>query len=460
MASLTLTNKMLGSRKMAINPNVRLLVFEGTIRSSKTVTAIQCFMDHLHDSDHELHLIGGADLDAIRDNLLEGDTGILRNYPETKLRKDKIGSYYLEVGSYLATRDEHGKVVSWIPMIKKVLLTGYTSKDKWKKILGKTIDTILVDEVNVASKQFIDECFARQVSVDLPLTIWTLNGDNPMHWIYTDYINRCKYLATLPIPASIRADMDKVPKVDGWYYIHWTMQDNPIMTPEKIERAKAMYPVGSYYYKIKILGERGAPGRLIYIDYLNEKLIRSNVEDTREYMYYTIGVDIAETRAKNVFALVGWKNGYSECCVMDIDVFATTGGYAEKRQRLEAFVRKHKQNKLIEGVAIDSAEGNFIIDMRSHLGRLLDVRVIPSNKATIKERIDMNIVALSSGRLTFDTKCKRVYDAFLSAKWEEGKEGEVREDDNQELNDILDAVEYAQTVHMKAFMKARYESID
>lgn len=455
--AVIITNKTLGVRKMALSPKVRLLAFEGTIRSSKTVSAIQCFMDHLHDSDQELHLIAGADLDAIRDNLLDGDMGILKNYPEAKLRKDKIGSYYLEVSSFLSVRDERGKIVEWSPMLKKVLLSGYTSKDKWKKILGKTFDTILVDEVNVASKQFIDECFARQVSVDNPLTIWTLNGDTPEHYIYTDYINRCKYLDTLPTPASIRADMDKVQKEPGWYYIHWNMGDNPVMTADKIERAKSMYPVGSYYYKIKILGERGAPGRLIYLDYLKDSLIvdEKELEESREYMYFTVGVDIAETKAKNVFVLLGWKDNYSQCCVFDIDIFSTTSGYAEKRARLEAFIKQHKQTKYIECIAIDSAEGNFIMDMRGHL-KALQIPVRPSNKATIKERIDMNIVALSTGRLKFSSKCKRVYDAFASAKWVEGKEGEIREDDNQELNDILDATEYAQTVHMHSFMRNRY----
>ena len=72
---------------------------------------------------------------------------------------------------------------------------------------------------------------------------------------------------------TIQAEMDRVEKNKGWYYTHWVMSDNPVMTPEKIQRAVAIYPKGSYYYTIKILGERGVPGDLIYLDYLNDNQI-------------------------------------------------------------------------------------------------------------------------------------------------------------------------------------------
>ena len=173
----TFTSKCVDNLAIGLSGKCQLHIYEGTIRSSKTVTAIQEFYESVQCSNEVLHLIAAADLDAIRENILNSQFGLLVTHPETcRLMKDKIGSYYV--------------YPPILQTLKRVLLRLYA--DRWEKVLGKTLGIILVDEVNTANKQFIDECFARQVSVDNPLMIWTLNGDNPQHWIYQDYINRAK----------------------------------------------------------------------------------------------------------------------------------------------------------------------------------------------------------------------------------------------------------------------------
>jgi PBSX family phage terminase large subunit len=451
------TDKSLDNIAIGLCGKCHLHIYEGTIRSSKTVTAIQEFYEAVCASEEVLHLIAAADLDAIRENILNSQFGLIATHPETcKLVKDKIGSYYVAIRSDIPSNI----------LERRVLLAGYTSADRWEKVLGKTLGVILVDEVNTANKQFIDECFARQVSVDNPLMIWTLNGDNPQHWVYQEYINRAKIIGNAP--ATIRAEMDRVEKTRGWYYTHWVMSDNPVMTPEKIERAAAIYPKGSYYYTIKILGERGVPGDLIYLDYLTDKqIIDAYAKDERGAFKYklcrfVIGVDIGESKACNAFVLLGYTSDYSLCVVLEVDSFVKLG-YAQKKERLNAFIKRaeivmrkfnYNLRSSLEGVSVDSAEGNFINDLKGeYMGQ--GVNVIASYKATIKQRIDMNIVALSSGKLLFDKAAEKVYRAFSVAKWAEGKKGEEREDKGEEHIDILDATEYGQTVHMRALMLAK-----
>ena len=453
----TFTSKCVDNLAIGLSGKCQLHIYEGTIRSSKTVTAIQEFYESVQCSNEVLHLIAAADLDAIRENILNSQFGLLVTHPETcRLMKDKIGSYYVSIRSDIPSNI----------LERRVLLAGYTSADRWEKVLGKTLGIILVDEVNTANKQFIDECFARQVSVDNPLMIWTLNGDNPQHWIYQDYINRAKIIGNVPV--TIQAEMDRVEKNKGWYYTHWVMSDNPVMTPEKIQRAVAIYPKGSYYYTIKILGERGVPGDLIYLDYLNDnQIIDAYAKDERGAFKYklcrfVIGVDIGESKACNAFVLLGFTIDYSLCVVLDIDSFVKLG-YAAKKERLKSFVVRTEEKikrfnynlrTTLEGISIDSAEGNFINDLKGEYMRV-GITVISSYKATIKQRIDMNIVALSSGKLLFDKAAEKVYRAFSVAKWAENKKGEEREDKGEEHIDILDATEYGQTVHMRALMLAK-----
>ena len=209
----------------------RLISCEGTVRSSKTIDLIECFCILLDMTPDYLHLIACKDSDAITDNILDSNgLGILKRYPNLfKLKKDKIGGYYL------AFRDSKGRQ-------KKVLLCGYDKEPSWSKILGKTLGIILVDEVNIASKKFIDECFARQSSAEMPRTLWSLNGDDPSHWVYQEYINYCKPLMREEIPQSILNDMDEKPDKKGWFYFHFNFRDNPVMTEEKIQAIMDIYP--------------------------------------------------------------------------------------------------------------------------------------------------------------------------------------------------------------------------
>lgn len=449
MSSPKITNKMLDAISIGLNPACTVHIHEGTVRSSKTTVAIIEFFEAVQKSDEVLHLIAAADLDAIRENILNVKYGLMDQFGEyCSLRKDSIGGFYLNIRC-----DYPGK-----PEKKKVLLANYSDASKWEKILGKTFGVILVDEVNTANEQFIDECFARQVSCDEPLQIWTLNGDTPDLWVYTKYINHARIYGNAPI--SIRKDMDRVPKVKGWWYQHWTMEDNPIMTPEKIERAKSIYPPGSYYYTVKILGERGSAGEKIYQEYITDEAIKPL--KTEGYMYFGMGVDIGATRACNSFTLIGITADYSKVGIIDKMTFEQCG-YRDKTQRLKEFCYRWIQKGVVpDYIAVDSAEQNYIADLRQEFKREGLPQIIGSYKATIKQRIDMNVVLLAKGRLEFnDTEEGReVFRAFQAAKWEDGKAGLVREDKNERINDILDSLEYAETRHMKKIMYASGVTIE
>lgn len=434
-------DKHLDFLTLALKPMTRLLTLEGTIRSSKTVIAIQAFFYRVYESESEKHLIAARDMDAINDNILNSELGLLRLFPHhCKLVKDKIGGYYIRL------RGRHGQM-------KKIMLTSYSDKTRWTKVLGGSIECIFVDEVNIANKQFIDECFARQTSFDNPFTIWTLNGDFPTHWVYQDYINRCEIVGRAP--ASIRADMDAVTKTFGWFYTHWNMADNPVMTPKKIEAAAGIYPTGSYYYTIKILGERGVPGDLIYIDYINESDLIEKI-DLARYSTFGIGVDIGASRAQNSFILGGFKQNHTAAAIIDKLTFQQVG-YAEKTKRLIGFVEKwQKEGIRINYITVDNAELNYIADLAAEFRRRGLPPVFACDKATIKQRIDLMILLMARGKIKFnDTKeGKNVLQAFKMARWAEGKKGKEREDNNEWFNDVMDSTEYMLTRFMARLLMA------
>ena len=234
-------------------------------------------------------------------------------YPDKyKFSKDPIGGYYIEV----------------IGTDKEILLVGYSDASKWEKILGKDIETILIDECNIADEQFMNESFARQGATEHPITIMTLNGDDPGHKIYTDRVNKSLIIGNCPV--SIRADMDRVTiKKRGYYYMHFTFKNNPKLTAKMIRDLNALYPRGSHYHKTRILGERGKWGITIFSDYMTPDLLvdikakDQNGKPIYNLIKHAIGVDIAEGRATNVFAIVGFEKDYKYAALCGLMVFPT-----------------------------------------------------------------------------------------------------------------------------------------
>lgn len=449
--SLQVTNKQIRTSSLAVKDYVRLIALEGPSRGSKTADIIQAFYYAVFDSEERYHAICGQNYDTINRNILYAqDVGLIETHPELVIKKKQNGGYYISMQSPMGE--------------KEILIASYGDASKWKKILGGTIGVFLIDEANIANKDFIDETFARQLSCEHPKTFLTLNGDDPLHLIYQEIINYCKIVGDCP--SSTRALMNEFQEKkgikQGYYYIFYKMSDNPIMTPDKIERAMSIYPVGSYYYITKLLGERGKQGNLIYSDYMSPDLLvdafaKDSFGRSKYPMYrYTIGIDIGETRAANVFSLVGWAKNYESCIVLACFPFVRVG-YNIKRQKLNEWLDmvKNLVNVMqIEAIFVDSAESNFIIDLQEPVKQGYGLDVLPSYKATIKQRIDAFIVGLSTGRIKFNKNCQNAYDAYNSAVWVKDKIGLERLDDNSVKIDIMDSIEYAVTRHMKALMSS------
>lgn len=449
-------DKILDAIQLALDPRTRCLTFEGTIRSAKTVTAIQIFHLLVQRMKGKYALIAAENYDAIRTNLLQAERGLMTLYPDKyRFVKEEIGGFYVEA----VTKGG----------IKEILLCGYADSSKWEKILGKDIEVVMIDEVNIADKQFVDETFARQGATEHPVTIFTLNGDDPQHVIYAERIN--KSLIVGNCPASTKAEMGKQNvKKRGYFYMWWSFDDNPKLTQEQKRELRHEFPVGSYYHKTKILGERGKWGILIYADYMDNSLIQnlyaydrntkridaSKLDPKHNIVHYTMGVDIAEGKASNVFILMGFDKNYGRAFVLDHLIFKSRDdmgrpvGFKKKTEYLKAFLAKH-QEKRLDFISVDSAEGNYINDLR---GENLGVQVIGSYKATIKQRIDLLIILFNKKRILFDSSCADIYAAYQSATWTKGKEGIEREDSGATANDIMDAAEYALTTYMTALSTA------
>ena len=440
MSSFQWTGLLVDRLKVILNDSAYVSVLEGPARSAKTALAIQAFYYLVWDSDEQYHILAGQSYETITRNILDADTiGLLKAFDLT-IERDKIGNAYIPIYS---TKGK--KIIRLLP---------YSDKSKWKNLLGATVGVCFIDEVNIADKQFVLEAFARQASTDRPKQIWTLNGDDPEHYIYQEFINYAQIVGDVPSSTLgiMQSFQEKQGIKQGYYYMHFKMSDNPVMTPDKIARISQIYPIDSFYYKTKVLGERGVQGDMLFLDYMNSRLLIDASILKKDIKRYTIGVDIGETQALNSFVLVGWTEGYRYAVVMS-ELHFQKVGYKEKTAKLRGWLEtilKYVPSQMVEGIFIDSAESNFIADIGGDFYRDYGIKVAPSYKATIKERIDMMIIGFSTQRILIDNSCRAIYDSYAKAIRE--KDGR-RQDENKPENDLMDATEYALTRHMVALMR-------
>lgn len=428
---------------------IRVIALEGTVRSGKTIDLIEVFCIALDDTPDYLHLIACKDTDAINDNIIESNgLGIIKRYPNLfKLKKDKIGGYYLQF------KDTKGRM-------KKILLCGYDKASSWVKILGKTLGIIFINEANTASKQFVDECFARQASAERPLTLLDLNGDDPSHWIYQEYINYCKPLLREEIPQTILQDMDEKENRKGWYYFHFNFRDNPIMTESKIQDIMNIYPVGSYYYNTKVLGIRGRSEGSVFAQYIVDRELEKAF-DTQRIIVYDIGLDIGNNEIKRgtILTLTAIERGFTDCYVVEsyeAKSMEVNSLVSELTNKIGEWYDKY-DNFRFNGVWMDSygAIQLMLETLRREITKQrmyrLDGKVNPclkfGDEKGRKARLELLMMLISQRRIHFNEKSKNTLNSLKKLVYNE-KDG-LPLDENQLEMDYYDSLCYALTPHIR-----------
>ncbi|MGI6028255.1 MAG: PBSX family phage terminase large subunit [Candidatus Heteroscillospira sp.] len=99
-------------------------------------------------------------------------------------------------------------------------------------IQGVTLCGVLLDEVALMPRSFVEQAIAR-CSVEGARLWFNCNPESPEHWFYREWICRTEERRAL--------------------YLHFSMEDNPSLSPEMLERYRRMYS-GAFYRRF-VLGE-------------------------------------------------------------------------------------------------------------------------------------------------------------------------------------------------------------
>lgn len=396
--------------------DAKLIVTEGTTASGKTTgIGTVCFMCAVEQSNKKLHLIMSKTTGTAEKNIIASDAGIMSIWD---------GEYkYMGRGSvdykfpHLIKNDGS----------KIIMIIGYDNKPSQRNILGSQFGVALVDEGNTAQIETLRELMTRADKL-----YFTNNPDAPDLPYFTEIVNHCVDKTPELTPPSIQADL--IQDKENWHYYFFDFNDNPSLTPEKIEEKKSMLEPTTKIYKNKILGLRCRAVGLVF-NMRDEYYINS--EDLpRQFDYISIGVDTAySSKSDDLLAVVVVGIADGVCYVLDEYAHNNRDGVLAPSDFVPIvadIVTRYNQHICF----VDSADQSTMSEARKIRP---DIQWIESYKQTkIVDRINLMNGWLWNGSMKIVRGLKNLDKELNSYSWQENKD--IPEDGNDHM---INALQYA-----------------
>lgn len=375
--------------------------WEGSIRSGKTIASLIRWAEYVPTAPAGHLAILGWTLTTIQRNVLD---------PLTNLHPSIV-------------RHTRGSNVAWI-MGREVQLVGFSDRRSEAVIRGLTLAGAYVDEATLMPEQTFVQLLGR-LSVDDAKLFFTTNPDSQAHWL------RRRYLARL----------DALP---DWRVWHFTMDDNPALSPVYVEAKKREFT--GLWYRRFILGEWVSAEGAIYDAWDPERHVIPWASLPSIQRLLAVGVDYGTTNPTSAVLLGLGEDG----TLYAVDEWrydpATTQRRltdAELSQRLRAWLHEPhlpagQPGLTPEWVFVDPAAASFKVQLRQDgEGYVTD----GDNRVGYGIRAVASLLAL--GALHVTDRCRGVIDEAPSYAWDP-KATDKGEDKPLKVGDhSLDALRYA-----------------
>lgn len=225
------------------------LICDGAIRSGKTVFMMLSFVDDaMRRYSNQRFGICGKTVDSTVKN-------IIAPYLELTYAKEKYKIQWRRSDKLLIVSQGNKKNVFEV--------FGGKDESSFMLIQGRTLAGVLLDEVALMPRSFVEQAVAR-CSVAGSKLWFNCNPDSPQHWFYTDWILNAKERNAL--------------------HLHFQLEDNPALDAAVVQRYKKLYT--GVFYQRYILGQWVVAEGLVY------DFSESNITDEQpEGAEYYISVD-------------------------------------------------------------------------------------------------------------------------------------------------------------------------
>lgn len=274
-------------------------------------------------------------------------------------------------------------------------------------IQGMTLGGVLLDEVALMPRSFVEQSLAR-CSVEGSKLWFNCNPENPMHWFHEEWVKKAEQKNCL--------------------YLHFTMEDNPSLTPKMIERYKSLYS-GAFYERF-VEGKWVAAHGLVYPMFKSATHVAVPPGGMPSECY--ISCDYGTVNPSS-FGLWGRYSGqwYRMC-----EYYFDSRAVGEQRTDEEhyASLEELAGNFAIRAVIVDPSAASFIECIRRH-GKFT---VIPA-KNEVVDGIRKVSDALKERKLLFSPSCTDSIREFGLYSWDNTA---LRDKPRKEHDHAMDDIRY------------------
>ena len=310
--------------------------------------------------------------------------------------------------------------------VNRFYLFGGKDEGSAALIQGMTLGGVLLDEVALMPRSFVEQAIAR-CSLQNARLWFNCNPDHPYHWFYTEWIQKAAQKNCL--------------------YLHFTMQDNPSLSEAVRKRYQMLYS-GAFYERF-VEGKWVAASGLVYPMFREEThVVPWQGTPCRCFISCDYG-----TVNPSSFGL--W--GLSEDGIW----YRMREYYFDSRREGEQRTDEEHYRGLaalaadlpIEAVVVDPSAASFMECIRRH-GKY---RVLPA-KNDVADGIRKVSSALKAGKIKICPACKDTIREFSLYRWDENCARDVPKKENDHaMDDLRYFVTTAMETHDGGFFSVAVE---
>lgn len=270
-------------------------------------------------------------------------------------------------------------------------------------IQGMTLSGVMFDEVALMPRSFVEQALAR-CSVEGSKFWFNCNPSNPAHWFYNEWIKKADSKRAL--------------------YLHFSMEENPSLSKEMLQRYENMYS-GAFY-------ERFVKGRWVAADGLIYPMFGDScmADCPQQCSGYYISCDYGTVNPTSM-GLWG-ESGGTWYRTHEYYYSSKRSGAQKTDEEYYAELEKLADGRRINAVICDPSAASFIATIRKH-GRF---KVIPA-KNDVLDGIRRVSDCLKSGRIKICRGCDDSAREFSLYCWDEGATKDCpRKENDHAMDDI------------------------
>lgn len=273
-------------------------------------------------------------------------------------------------------------------------------------IQGMTLGGVLLDEVALMPRSFVEQALAR-CSLDGSKLWFNCNPDTPLHWFHEEWIKKSAEKNCL--------------------YLHFTMDDNPSLTPAIKRRYESLYS-GAFYDRF-VLGKWVAAQGLVY-PFFSRSVHVAEPEGIPSR--YFISCDYGTVNPSS-FGLWGEYGG--RWYRLNEYYFDSRREGAQRTDEEHYAALEQLAGELnVEAVIADPSAASFLECIRRH-GRF---RAVPA-KNDVVDGIRRVSDALKERRILFSQSCTDCLREFSLYRWDNTA---ARDAPRKEYDHAMDDVRY------------------